>query len=360
MIPLGLKQNERGELDYLTSLRFVAALGVVIHHVGMNVEGFSPSARQIINAVREHGNLGVQFFFTLSGFILAYVYSTRDSVDLKPFLIARVARVVPVYFFALIVGLPMLAGNITDHIANHGILLGWLVSAVKAGTVIFLVQAWLPSAALFWNGVSWTLSAEAFFYSFFPRILKWARPRSVTSLGFILFGLLVFEVARTMVNIAYPRLLWGCMPVMRIHEFISGVIVCLLYLRGFVPGKLVGISAALVVATCLMVPQGEPGTEVVRTIGTHVGFCLLISALAIPRPTGINVGTWMQPLVFLGQISYSMYLLHFPLLTIWEKTLGPAYLSLWWFLAVLLLFSSATYLLIEEPARRWIRKQGQA
>jgi peptidoglycan/LPS O-acetylase OafA/YrhL len=351
---------ERGELDYLTALRFLAAIGVVFHHVGMNLEGFTPFASKIILAIREHGNLGVQFFFTLSGFILAYVYTTRSSIDWTSFVTARVARVVPVYLIALLVGLPMLYGNIADHVANHGLALGWVVSAIKAFAVLFLVQAWLPSVALFWNGVSWTLSAEAFFYACFPAILKWSRDRSTKLLVMILACLMAFELARTFANVMYPTLLWGCMPAMRIHEFVSGVIVCILYLRGFAPGLLMGTFASMVLAMCMLVPHGGAFTEMMRTVGTHAGFCVLISALAISRPSGSKAKNFMKPLIFLGQISYSMYLLHFPLLVLWEKFYGPAYLGLWWFLLLVFVASSATYLWIEEPSRKWIRKKWQS
>jgi peptidoglycan/LPS O-acetylase OafA/YrhL len=60
--------------------------------------------------------------------------------------------------------------------------------------------------------------------------------------------------------------------------------------------------------------------------------------------------------MFLGQISYAVYLLHIPLLTLCALAGFSAYTHPVAFLAGLLLLSAATYLFLEEPARQWIRK----
>lgn len=348
-------RTERGELDILTALRFVAAVGVVFHHVGMDAASVPAWARDTLLAIREHGRLGVQFFFTLSGFILAYVYTARDSFEWKPFVVARVARVFPVYLFALVLGTPMLMANFAEHAASYGGTSGLVVCAIKAVAVLLLLQAWLPSAALHWNGVSWSLSAEAFFYACFPRILRWIRARSNATLAAVLAGLLAFEVGRTVCSWLMPTNLWGFTPALRIHEFASGIVVCVLHLRGVSPGRIAGAGAVLILVPCLLLGGGSLGWEVLRTVGTHVGFCLLIPALAISRPARSKPGVLVAPLVFLGQISYAVYLLHFPLLTLWEKVLPPPMFHPVLFLGALLLLSAATFVWIEEPARRWIR-----
>lgn len=357
MNPSSQAGSARGELDPLTALRFLAAIGVVFHHVGLRPEGMPFWAKDAVSAIYEYGRFGVQFFFTLSGFILAYIYSARGSVSMKSFLAARAARILPVHFFALIVGLPMLAAEIGVHVANHGVLLGWAVSAVKAVLVILLLQAWLPNAALFWNGVSWSLSAEAFFYASFPAILKWAQRRTNAALVATFALLLVVGVVRLICSEWHPNLAWGLLPLMRVDEFIAGVIVCVLHLRGFTLGLVWGAASVALVAVCTVAPEGGTAFEVLRTLGTHVGFCLAIVALAKPRAAGTPINPWIRPFVFLGHISYAVYLLHFPLLTIWGRFLAPAHTNPLPYLAVLLALSAATYLWIEEPSRRWIRRK---
>ena len=69
----------RGEIKPLTGIRGFAALAVLYHHFGGKLEAIVPSLA-IFSVVRNHGNLGVDLFFILSGFIMTYVIARIREV----------------------------------------------------------------------------------------------------------------------------------------------------------------------------------------------------------------------------------------------------------------------------------------
>ncbi|WP_395490627.1 acyltransferase family protein [Cedecea davisae] len=92
-------------IDSLTSLRFFAALGVFLHHMGIfnSVENES-----IKNMAKYFFNdyVGVTFFYILSGFIINYNYNNHlagKRFDIKDFLVFRFGKIVPVHLLTLIV-----------------------------------------------------------------------------------------------------------------------------------------------------------------------------------------------------------------------------------------------------------------
>src|SRR5579875_2310310 len=97
----------RTEIPALTSLRFFAALWVVLFHI--RELGLWPGGPLPYRALVRVGYLGVSFFFVLSGFILVYVYAGRH-IPKGRFWQARFARVYPAYLFSLLIFLPFAMG----------------------------------------------------------------------------------------------------------------------------------------------------------------------------------------------------------------------------------------------------------
>src|ERR1700730_6259159 len=151
----------RPQLNALTGSRVVAALWVVGYHY---VNFFAPpddaddsplsvAWQRVLNA----GPLGVDFFFLLSGFILAYSY-TSSAGGLRgsraSFWVARLARIYPVYLIGV-------ALDVVQFLMRDQRPPGMIASAFA---LPLLVQAWLPFVidSKAWNPPSWSLSSEAF------------------------------------------------------------------------------------------------------------------------------------------------------------------------------------------------------
>jgi peptidoglycan/LPS O-acetylase OafA/YrhL len=143
-------------LSGLTSIRFFAALWVVLYHLAPNWD-----LLRNVGPIVYVGYSAVTLFFVLSGFILSYNYLSSDYRP-QEFWVARAARVLPVYFAALIVSIPVFL---------HQCLKQGIPFVPAAFYPVVMVQAWIPKVALLWNGPGWSLSCEAFFYLLFPLIL---------------------------------------------------------------------------------------------------------------------------------------------------------------------------------------------
>lgn len=155
----------RDHIAALTSLRFVAAMAVVLFHSGgpgLTHAGVLPTP--LVNLLG-NGYLGVPFFFVLSGFILTHVYQDRlgTRAQTRRYGVARMARVYPVYLLAL--GLTAIWVPLED----------WSLASFPQ---FVMLQSWTPAwpgGAWFenWNIAAWTLSIELVFYLTFPVLLVW-------------------------------------------------------------------------------------------------------------------------------------------------------------------------------------------
>ncbi|MGI4755721.1 MAG: acyltransferase family protein [Janthinobacterium lividum] len=230
--------THRPAIPALTSLRFFAALWVVLFHVrevGLFRGGIAPYA-----AVVKLGYLGVSFFFVLSGFILVYVYAGRE-IQKARFWQARLARVYPAYLFSLLVMAPSIPAFVPLLRAMHGSLV------IAVTSFPMLLEAWFPRDLLFWNVVAWSLSVEAFFYFLFPFAQRLLERTNSLGLRFWLVGSWASSLAITFAYVAlkpdgveWPTskdttLFWLAVikfnPVVRLPEFLLGMGVGAKFLR---------------------------------------------------------------------------------------------------------------------------------
>ena len=168
-------------LHSLTSLRYLAAAWVVVFHFS---NYFPRTALYEFKGARA-GYLGVDFFFVLSGFILAHVYlaKIRDRrFDYWGFIVRRVARVYPMHVATLL---------LTIVLSLIGARLGWGFRVWDLGSwlhlpramvmrglfdQLVLIHAWGATPGLMFNLPSWSISAEWFAYLAFPALvllLRW-------------------------------------------------------------------------------------------------------------------------------------------------------------------------------------------
>ena len=356
----------REKIDSLTSLRFFAAAAIVAYHArghfGLPTTFLAPFEL----------SQGVSFFFVLSGFILAFVYPSLGPQGARgKFWLARFARVWPLHFSTMLF---------------YVLLVPELVrfSPAKLAANLALVQGWIPSQAWFFsfNSVSWSISTEAFFYFAFPLLIKnFERTWPIKLLASFLLVLLMAAIGNALhlpVTSETAVSIHGLMyinPLSRVFEFVLGMTLAVLYRKHLVERSapvLVGLAceaAALSVLYAFTYYTVKISTSLARLPFVQEGgkmwlehagvpvisFALLILVMAWGRgPIAKMLNC--RPFVFLGEISFSMYLLHRLLLHYYwdhfstEQGVAPIVL----YLAFLLSLSFIFWSLIEVPLRQII------
>ena len=354
----------RPRLSALTSLRFFAALHVVLFHLyALSIFAGAGFYRDLASI----GYVGVSFFFILSGFILVYTYADREFTPWQ-FWRARFARIYPAYLFSLLFTAPtfILMCAYLPWFKAHRFL--------STTLVITLLQSWVPQAALAWNSPAWSLSVEAFFYLLFPallaRLATWHNRKlriavlvclALTfslSIAYIIF--LPDGVAR--VSAESNDLIWLNVlrfnPLARLPEFVMGACCGFLFLRTSVPRKW---------ATPLLA-AGTLAFVVVVMFSSRIPYPLLHNGVLAPAFAAIIYGIalrpgWarfmeLPPLILLGDASYSLYLLHPFVLFAYFGPDGirhPGALGRIVGFTLPIAASILVYLGVEQPARRKLR-----
>jgi peptidoglycan/LPS O-acetylase OafA/YrhL len=324
--------SSRPEIAQLTSLRFFAALIVLMYHVGARQA--PPWLPHITTGWFASGLEAVAFFFVLSGFVLSYAYSdshnaTRQIVT-ATFLKARFARLAPTYYLGLLIALPAMIYS--TFISGLTPLLEFASGLVL---VPLFLQSWFPPASLAWNMPSWSLSVEFFFYVMFPALIGLARRVSVRNLFFFAAVLAAFTAALhqlAIFHLAAERPAADVLarfshyfPPLHIGEFVFGFALARLFIccQKLSPRAcdVLFVACSLVVGSLL----GLRGTlpEWTRWYGFLIPiFGALVYFTASSRLAAkLLGGRW---LVLLGEASYPLYILHMPIL-FWLAQVGK-----WW------------------------------
>lgn len=173
----------------LTSLRFFAAVVVVLYHYRPEV---TPNAPKFLQNLFEHGFVGVTIFFVLSGYILSLNYLKRfqeKKTSLADFWVARLARIYPLYLASLIFVSPYVLLD-PAKFPNGEEILRLRSHPVDASAMYLL------GAESHWNMdvgrlplPSWSISTEFFFYALFPifaaLVVKISRRACMVALGVV-------------------------------------------------------------------------------------------------------------------------------------------------------------------------------
>lgn len=330
-------------VDALTSLRFFAALYVVLFHVHHDVQvpggpgGLGELARRLL----DRGYVAVSFFFVLSGFILAHSYARRAPIEARPFYVARFARIYPVYALGLLLAAPLFLVRIR-HGGSYGL------GSLEVVLALTLTQAFVPSLWYAVNIPGWSLSAESFFYALFPRLfdrlaalVRTPGHAAATLAGCWLGALLPWLVVEYGLGIPLgardaslvANFVRYC-PLFSLFEFAFGVTLGIAYAQGFLPlawiRRLLPLWLGLLVA--LLSLEEVPHMALHDGVLAPIFGCLLL-AFADGRPSRVLDA---PGLVTLGEASYALYITHQPL---WVYTKVAAERSFatpnWWLVAAL-------------------------
>ena len=359
----------RPQLTALTTLRFVAALHVVLFH--MWVTGELVTGPGLFRSFVSIGYIGVNFFFVLSGFILVYTY-TKPSLDAPRFWQARFARIYPAYAVSLLVSAPFFFYAVRWlHLPFYL----WSAQHLPVACIatLTLLQSWIPQGALTWNPVCWSLSVEAFFYLLFPLLLLWCRRRATRALPVWIGACALVSLSLSLlyiglhpdgidkVNSGETTLLWKNVlsfnPVVRLPEFLTGMLAGELFLRAQVSRTraLPLVLGGVLVIVTLTALVGTVPTPLISAGFLSPAFAAIIFGLALQPPWAAFLE--LKWLVLLGEASYSLYLLH-------STVMSEVYDRLWSFphgTRAALAFAAAIgaavlcFIFVERPARDVLR-----
>ncbi len=317
MSGVGLSDRSAGEQfrPDLEGLRAVAVLLVLLYHAG--VPGFGG------------GYVGVDVFFVLSGFLITgiIVRELRETgtLDLPAFYARRARRLLPAAALALlatviasVLFLPPL--RVADVAADGA------AAALYVSNIRFAVQATdylqadlAPSPLLHY----WSLGVEEQFYLFWPALLLvvsrvgWGTPgRLAVVVGVVSAGSLALSLGLTQVNAPWA---FYSLPT-RAWELGLGAAIALLAARSWAPGGRVAVAAAtagllMVVVAAWQFHTGTPFPGLAALLPTLGAALVIVAGLgAVPSFPGRLLT--LAPMRFLGRISYSLYLWHWPVLVI--------------------------------------------
>jgi peptidoglycan/LPS O-acetylase OafA/YrhL len=365
-----VKSSAKAEIRPLTGIRgFAAGLVLLIHFFPLWA-GLLPGLH-IFDRLAGRGYVGVDLFFILSGFILNYVYfdagkSGPDWADYRSFVWHRFIRVWPVHFAGLLLmlGLVLAAGMVHWPVTGN---YAWEALPFQ----LTMTHAWPlpgtgwsadPLAAYSWNYPSWSVSAEWFAYLLvFP--LAWRLLRGLDRAGetvaAVLAGLVIAGWAGLLEPCPVP--VFGMTSRVTV-EFVTGA---LLYRVFSTEGMITrGCQRAaggifLVVLLCLLfAPVGATKWIVVL-------FPALLLGLTAEQALVARFFT-LRPVLWLGRISYSIYMTQAIVQRLLKAALNPARFEPSPFMVRLLLclgvlglvlgMASLFYYLVETPARAGLRR----
>jgi peptidoglycan/LPS O-acetylase OafA/YrhL len=348
-----LHSGMRPNIPALTSLRFFAALIVVIFHYNLGRPLFPELAG-------DFGYQAVSFFFVLSGFILVYAHGIPDgelNISFKDFIKARLVRISPSYYLAIamIVLLFFIVG-ILDR-----------MTPIATVMVLTMLQSWTPSFALSLNPPAWSLSNEAFFYLLFPILWRVTCRMSMISSLMVATGMVLLVALVRGLLLPDSDEAWNnfrlYFPLFNLPQFVLGV--ALAYALITVPCGQHGHTilfyagvAALVILVLLKSTIGWPSES--ATLSVICGS--LIFGAAGSNGFVQKALSW-HPLVILGEASYSIYILHFPIWLWWNHYTRIVHQPDWSsvidfgiYISIVLVFSIAALVWVERPARHSFRK----
>ena len=347
-------------IEQLTFTRFIAAIAIVIFHYG---EGSFLFNNALVSFIFKQANIGVSYFFILSGFVMIIAYHNNKKIDFITYLKNRFARVYPVYFLAILLILVIYMLYKLKDITSTDLFLN-----------IIMLQAWIPGKALTVNVQGWSLSVELFFYVSFPILFNYFYKKgyqkttaffilSFWVLSQLLFNLLLKD--NSLISSPFSKLDVYYSPLLHFNEFLIGNLAGLFFLKNL-RNKTGNYTIYIILLLLLLIvflkfPFG---------LDYHNG---LLSILFVPLIVLISLNRGKlndvlnkKSFIFLGEISFGIYILQRPVWKLFSTQLLEKYLeldkvadfTLMFFIrfSFLILISSLSYVYFETPVRNKIKK----
>lgn len=327
----------RTRLREVDALRGLAALAVVLFHFTTQFGVMFPGTPQTHLQVAQ-GHFGVNLFFIISGFVIFMTLDRTESA--MDFVVTRFSRLYPAYWVSV-----LLTYMITHALGLPGKLVA--ASTAVANLLMFHSLFRVPHV----DGVYWTLEVELLFYGWMLLLFVLRQLDRVFLVAGLLLGLRwIYWAAAQWAGVDLPYIAWRLLILEHLPWFILGLSIHAL-LSPNTPQRRHRQAAILVAAAILtLLITASPGRAA-------LGF--LFFAIVYGAASGRLPVLRLPVLVWLGSISYPLYLLHenigWSLLLYWAGRGFAPWLALALTLSLSLLLAHGLSRTVEQPAMRWIR-----
>ena len=309
----------------LDGLRFIGAGLVIIWHVRKATSQLGLGR----SSDHEHwellGNAGVLLFFVLSGFLITWLLLEEEQrlgrIHVRPFLMRRVLRIWPLYFFMVVLALFVIPSFMLLHTPGMpaaDVLAQWplklLLFALFLPTLVPELTNGVPDAAHLWS-----IGTEEYFYALWPLaliIFRRIRPLLVVGVFFGWSAVYTLLAYGSGPGIRFVEVLFAFWRNFNIDAMAAGAGMALLMLRG---GKVLRVLLDLrvFIATAVVTVAVLSQFAWIALVGHQVImvlFALLVLNLAAnPRAACLLEQPWLR---YLGKISYGLYVYHPPLVVL--------------------------------------------
>lgn len=287
-------------IESLQLCRAISAIIVLFYHEYLFLNTYMPGKfPDWFQIAFKSGNYGVDFFFVLSGFIIlnAHYQDQDNTASFKRYALRRLIRIFPAY-------LPLSIFSIISYYVDVYIL------EVHRGEISIISSLFLvPSFHRPALGVAWTLIHEMIFYTIFSMFFFWRKafPAFIALWALVLMANVVFSWELTANPLLFPI-------VSTINlEFIGGMICAAVWRRMHISGTMgvVLILAGIAALAAILESNSIPGFRQ-RCILTIPFALITLGMCALEKGTTV---TMPRAVLLLGDASYSLYLIHVPLLS---------------------------------------------
>lgn len=352
-------------VESLTFLRFIAAFIVVIFHFGIGT-WFTKTFGRFVTAGPEM----VSFFFVLSGFVMLISQIKKETFSTYKYYYGRIARIFPIYLLGLLIIMPYKYG----------------INPISNNMALFLnltfLQSWISPYPLSFNSPSWSVSVEMFFYITFPLILFIVKKMKPKPERFLIFTILFWAFTQfILINLQNSKFYLGFLttshdlifyfPLSHYCSFLIGISTALFFLESKYWKSIFNnkLSIIMVILSLLLLYYSiakEPFLKEYFDMNLPFGssfYAPVFAFVILIISSSNNILTRVfsaKPFIFLGNISFAIYILHSPLHTFYKDKIIPIIQDFeltktqdfLLFIFLLLIICSTVYYLVEKPCQR--------
>lgn len=294
----------------LDGIRFIGALLVIVHHIEQNKSMLGIANIWKNPVIQSIGPLGVNLFFTLSGYLITYLllreYNSNKRIDVRSFYIRRILRIWPLYFLLILLGFLIMPLIVSPEYSV------FLMPDYSQRLILFL--SFLPNVSYIINGTTpfvhqlWSIGVEEQFYLFWPWLILLSPKKKTAVVVFLAVYILTlvflnkFEGAGSAIYKIFSHARFSAMAIGGIAGF---VMYYKTWAYELIQRKITAwiVFAILIICICFSLYVPYLGYELYSFL-----FACMIAHLSVASKPVFSLDyPWLNQL---GKISYGLYMYH--------------------------------------------------